>query len=211
METRTAHALIRFGLGRKGTQALPSDPQSWLAQQLEGPDPALRVAGATAAEGLLAIREQRRIRLAPDGNNPVRMLFRAEQAKYVANLLDTDMPFRERLVGFWANHFTVSLKRGEVAATAHAFVREAIRPHVTGRFGDMLLAVMRHPAMLMYLDNAASVGPDSFVGSRQRRGLNENLARECLELHTITPAAHYTQDDVTNFARVLTGWRASPG
>eukprot|EP01037_Dinobryon_pediforme_P005504 gene5505-5559_t len=204
METRTAHALIRFGLGRKGNEAVPSDPASWLARQLEGDDPALLVAGASATDGLLAIREQRRNRLAAD--NPVRTLFRAEQAKYVENLLTTDVPFRERLVTFWANHFTVSLKRGECAAVAHAFVREAIRPHVTGRFGDMLLAVMRHPAMLLYLDNAASFGPDSFVGSRQRRGLNENLARECLELHTVTPAAGYTQEDVTNFAKVLTGW-----
>jgi uncharacterized protein (DUF1800 family) len=206
METRTAHALIRFGLGRRGGEAAPSDPLAWLAQQLEGDDPALQVAGATAQDGMLAIREQRGNRLIPEQKNPVRVLFRAEQAKYVDNLLTTQTPFRERLVTFWANHFTVSLKRGECAAVAHAFVREAIRPHVTGKFGDMVLAVMRHPAMLIYLDNAGSVGPDSFVGSRQRRGLNENLARECLELHTVTPAAGYTQDDVTSFAKVLTGW-----
>ncbi len=206
METRTAHALIRFGLGRKGAEPLPADPQAWLAQQLEGPDPALRVPGASAEDGLLAIREQRARRLEKDGQNPIRSLYRAEQAKYVAHLLTTDVPFRERLVTFWANHFTVSLKRGECAATVHAFVREAIRPHVTGRFSDMVLAVMRHPAMLMYLDNATSFGPDSSVGSRQRKGLNENLARECLELHTVTPASGYTQADVTSFAKVLTGW-----
>ncbi len=206
METRTAHALIRFGLGRKGTGPLPADPQAWLAQQLEGPDPALRVAGASAEDGLLAIRKQRARRLEKDGQNPIRVLYRAEQANYVANLLTTNVPFRERLVTFWANHFTVSLKRGECAATAHAFIREAIRPHVTGRFSDLVLAVMRHPAMLMYLDNARSFGPDSFVGRRQRRGLNENLARECLELHTVTPASGYTQADVTAFAEVLTGW-----
>lgn len=206
METRTAHALIRFGLGRKGAEPLPTDPQVWLAQQLEGPDPALRVAGASAEEGLLAIREQRARRPEKDGQNPIRVLYRAEQAKYVANLLTTEMPFRERLVTFWTNHFTVSLKRGECAATAHAFIREAIRPHVTGRFSDMVLAVMRHPAMLMYLDNATSFGPDSFMGSRQRKGLNENLARECLELHTVTPLSGYTQADVTSFAKVLTGW-----
>ena len=70
----------------------------------------------------------------------------------------------------------------------------------------MLLAVMRHPAMLLYLDNVGSVGPDSPAGQRGKRGLNENLARECLELHTVSPAAGYTQADVTNFARVLTGW-----
>jgi uncharacterized protein (DUF1800 family) len=206
MESQTAHALIRFGLGRKGQQALPDNPQSWLAAQLEGPDPALAVSGATAADGLVAIREQRAKRQAPDGSTPIRTLYRAEQAKYVTNLLTTDTPYRERLVTFWANHFTVSLRRGECAAVAHAYIREAIRPHVTGRFSDMLLAVMRHPAMLLYLDNAGSVGPDSIVGARQRRGLNENLARECLELHTVTPAGGYTQEDVTSFAKVLTGW-----
>ncbi len=97
---------------------------------------------------------------------------------------------------------------------ACAFIEEAIRPHVTGRFEDMLFAVMRHPAMLMYLNNAASVGPDSVAGQRRHRGLNENLARECLELHTVSPAAGYTQADVTSFAKILTGWsidlRADP-
>jgi uncharacterized protein (DUF1800 family) len=208
MDTRTAQALVRFGLGRKGAEALPSDPPAWLASQLEGPDPALSVPGASTADGLLAIREQRERARAQNlgANPPIRTLFRAEQAKYVNNLLGTDAPFRERLVTFWANHFTVSLKRGEVAAVVHAYIREAIRPHVTGRFSDMLLAVISHPAMLIYLDNAASVGPDSFIGVKTRRGLNENLARECLELHTVTPASGYTQADVTAFANVLTGW-----
>lgn len=70
----------------------------------------------------------------------------------------------------------------------------------------MLLAVMRHPAMLLYLDNTQSFGPGSPVGLKQNKGLNENLARECLELHTVTPASGYTQVDVTEFARILTGW-----
>ena len=70
----------------------------------------------------------------------------------------------------------------------------------------MLLAVIRHPAMLIYLDNAGSVGPHSQAGQRGKRGLNENLARECMELHTVSPASGYTQADVTNFARILTGW-----
>jgi uncharacterized protein (DUF1800 family) len=87
-----------------------------------------------------------------------------------------------------------------------AFIEEAIRPNVTGRFETMLLAVMHHPAMLLYLQNAESVGPDSPAGRRGHRGLNENLARECMELHTVTPASGYTQADVTNFARILTGW-----
>jgi uncharacterized protein (DUF1800 family) len=109
-------------------------------------------------------------------------------------------------VWFWANHFTVSLRRGEVAPVIIPFIREAIRPYVTARFVDMLFAVMKHPAMLMYLDNASSVGPDSQDGLRGHRGLNENLARESLELHTVSPEAGYTQQDVTEYAKILTGW-----
>ena len=85
-------------------------------------------------------------------------------------------------------------------------MREAIRPHVSGRFADLLLAVARHPAMLLYLDNAVSIGPHSPAGLRTSRGLNENFARECLELHTIGRDAGYTQADVTAFAALLTGW-----
>lgn len=206
MDTRTAHALIRFGLGRRGAETLPGDLEAWLAAQLEGPDPALAIPGATTEQGVLAIRAQRADRGKEPRPTPIRDLFRAEQARYIDHLLTTDAPFRERLVTFWANHFTVSLKRGEIAGLVFPYIREAIRPHVTGRFTDMTLAVMRHPAMLLYLDNATSVGPDSFVGRQRKRGLNENLARECLELHTVTPAAGYTQADVTAFANVLTGW-----
>jgi uncharacterized protein (DUF1800 family) len=141
----------------------------------------------------------------------VRTLFKAEIDALVAHALATQTPFRERLVWFWANHFSVSLRGGRTGVTGGDFIRTAIRPHVTGRFGDMLLAVMRHPAMLMYLDNAGSIGPNSPVGLQRGRGLNENLARECLELHTVTPASGYTQADVTSFASVLTGWSISPG
>jgi uncharacterized protein (DUF1800 family) len=141
-------------------------------------------------------------------------VYRRDAIAELANALTTEAPFRERLVWFWTNHFTISLRRGQCAAVAGAFVEEAIRPHITGRFADMLMAVMRHPAMLMYLDNAGSVGPDSPAGERSHRGLNENLARECLELHTVSPAAGYSQADVTSFAKLLTGWsidlRADP-
>jgi uncharacterized protein (DUF1800 family) len=135
----------------------------------------------------------------------------AEKRTQLAWATQTPAPFRERLVWFWSNHFTVSLSRLECVPVAGAFVREAVRPHVTGRFQDMLLAVMRHPAMLMYLDNAASVGPDSPAGKRGGEGLNENLARECLELHTVSLAAGYRQADVTNFAKLITGWTVDYG
>src|SRR5262249_10391817 len=91
-----------------------------------------------------------------------------------------------------------------------AYEREAIRAQVLGRFGDMLLAAESHPAMLVYLDNARSIGPDSIAGLRQKRGLNENLAREILELHTLGVRSVYTQEDVTRFANVITGWTRVP-
>ena len=213
MDLPIAHALVRFGLGRRGTEKVPSDPGAWLRAQLHGPDSARFPAPPSTPAGLAALREDRENK--PEaGKSRGRAVFRQDATAQLANALTTPTPFRERLVWFWTNHFTISLRRGQCAALAGAFVEEAIRPHVTGRFADMLLAVMRHPAMLLYLDNAGSVGPDSPVGQRNKRGLNENLARECLELHTVSPAAGYTQADVTNFAKVLTGWsidlRADP-
>jgi uncharacterized protein (DUF1800 family) len=120
--------------------------------------------------------------------------------------IESDQPLRERLTAFWSNHFTVSVVRPIVLGIAGAFEREAIRPHVTGRFHDLLLAVVRHPAMLLYLDNAGSTGPNSRYGQLKGKGLNENLARELLELHTLGVDGGYTQADVTSFARILTGW-----
>ncbi len=197
--------MIRFGLGRRGNEAVPPDAAAWLAWQLNAADPALAQPGTSVAEGLEAIKARRRQKEGDKGT-PLRDIFRADSQAAFANMITTTMPFRERLVWFWANHFTVSLRRGETAGIVGAFVREAIRPHVTGRFEDMLVAVMHHPAMLMYLDNAQSIGPDSPAGTRTRRGLNENLARESLELHTLSPAAGYTQNDVTEYAKILTGW-----
>lgn len=118
----------------------------------------------------------------------------------------TDAAFLERLVMFWSNHFCVSANKGPVRGIAGAYEREAIRPHVLGRFADMLIAVEQHPAMLIYLDNAQSIGPGSKAGLSRGRGLNENLAREILELHTLGVGGGYTQDDVLNLARILTGW-----
>jgi uncharacterized protein (DUF1800 family) len=205
MDPRTAQALIRFGLGRRGAEPLPSDPAAWLIEQLRQPDPTRLDDPPSTTKGLAALRQDRETK-PPPGESQARALFRAEAAAQLANAATTAAPFRERMVWFWANHFTISRRRGECTAVAAAFVEEAIRPNVTGRFNDMLLAVMRHPAMLIYLDNQGSVGPDSPAGQRSHRGLNENLARECLELHTVSPAAGYTQADVTGFAKILTGW-----
>ncbi|MGE3065116.1 MAG: DUF1800 family protein [Hyphomicrobiaceae bacterium] len=135
-----------------------------------------------------------------------REAFRADAAARFQRATTTDDAFIERLVMFWSNHFCVSVTKAPVRGIAGAFEREAIRPHVLGRFGDMLKAVEQHPAMLVYLDNQVSIGPDSRAGMNRKRGLNENLAREILELHTLGVDGGYTQADVTEFARVLTGW-----
>jgi len=202
MDAQAMHALVRFGLGRRGMEPLPPDPQAWLEGQLAGPDPAqFPPTLPSVADGLTLLREQRKLK-----DKIVQPAFEADLHAQTAELITTAAPFRERLVWFWANHFTVSTRQGDTQAVVGPFLREAIRPHVTGPFFDMLLAVMRHPAMLMYLDNANSVGPNSVIGQRQHRGLNENLARECLELHTLSPEGGYTQADVTAFAAVLTGW-----
>lgn len=118
----------------------------------------------------------------------------------------TDTALLERLVNFWTNHFCVSALKGPTRGMVGAYEREAIRPFVLGKFGDMLKAVEQHPAMLIYLDNQLSFGPNSPAGKNQRKGLNENLAREILELHTLGVDGGYTQDDVTNLARIITGW-----
>ena len=125
--------------------------------------------------------------------------------------IETDQPFVERLVQFWSNHFAVSADKALVGPIAGLYEQEAIRPHVAGNFYDLLLAAERHPAMNMYLDNTTSMGPSStaasFARSRGRTlGLNENLAREILELHTLGVDGGYTQQDVTEFAKVITGW-----
>jgi len=205
MDLRTAHALVRFGMGGSGAEPPPADASAWLLNQLRHPDTSWTGPAPSSLEGLAAIREDRENRVA-GGPSRARALYQAQGTDAIARAVTTKAPFRERLVWFWTNHFTVSLRRGQCAGLAGSFVQEAIRPHVTGRFQDMVLAVMRHPAMLMYLDNAGSVGPDSMAGMRSHRGLNENLARECMELHTVSPASGYTQADVTAFARILTGW-----
>lgn len=211
MDARALHAVNRFGLGRRGDEPLPGNPEAWLAAQLEGPDPALAVPARSSAEGLVAWRED--LRRGNDGISASRKIYQEDGAALLDHVAATAAPFRERLAWFWANHFTVSTRRGAVVPLAHAFLREAIRPHVAGRFADMLAAALRHPAMLMYLDNTQSAGPRSPAGLRAERsaqaprvGLNENLARECLELHTVTPASGYRQDDVGQMARVLSGW-----
>ena len=140
---------------------------------------------------------------------PQQIYLQEAKARFDA-ALSAEIGFVERLVWFWSNHFCVSADKGPVRSLCGTFEREAIRPHVRGKFADMLLAVETHPAMLLYLDNAQSIGPHSFAGQRRGKGINENLAREIMELHTIGVRSGYSQADVTNFAKVITGWSIVP-
>ena len=143
----------------------------------------------------------------PQPLNVIQKTFRSEALARLQRAVLSDCGFTERLVVFWSNHFCISANKGELARMwAGSFEREAIRAHVLGRFADMLKAVAQHPAMLFFLDNQQSLGPDSRGGINRHRGLNENLAREIMELHTLGVGGGYTQDDVTSLARVITGW-----
>jgi uncharacterized protein (DUF1800 family) len=137
----------------------------------------------------------------PDPGRPIYL----EEAKIrIEAALDAEIGLTERLVWFWSNHFCISADK--IQSMSGAYEREAIRPHVLGRFADLLLAVEGHPAMLYYLDNFVSMGPNSIAGVNRSRGLDENFARETMELHTLGVHSGYTQDDVIAFAKVLTGW-----
>jgi uncharacterized protein (DUF1800 family) len=146
----------------------------------------------------------------PDGGTsapkvplPQQIILGEAKARFDA-AASAEIGFVERLVWFWSNHFCVAADKD--VAMVGAYEREAIRPNVLGRFADLLQAVESHPAMLLYLDNVQSMGADSIAGINRDKGLNENLARETLELHTVGVHGGYTQVDVTNFAKVLTGW-----
>ena len=164
--------------------------------------------------------------------NPVRDAYlphyRAQVLARAQSAALTTRPFAERLVHFWTNHFAVSADKGAVFGIAGTLENEAIRPNVNGRFVELLTAVEQHPAMIAFLDNQYSVGKESELAllaarrtARQRMGasdppkrdfgINENLAREILELHTLGVNGGYTQSDVTSFAQIITGWSIGGG
>ncbi|MGO8920629.1 MAG: DUF1800 domain-containing protein [Stellaceae bacterium] len=206
-------AATRLGFAaRQGDlAAIGRDPRGWALAQLSRR--AAPLPGDLPGSSVMVAAEfefHRDKRDDPDAkrdfNQRVKAVYLAEIAARTQAATASDAPLLERLCHFWSNHFTVSIQRPAIHGLAAAFEREAIRPHVTGRFADMLLAVARHPAMLLYLDNAQSIGPDSPVGMRRDKGLNENLGRELLELHTLGVDGGYTQADVEALARILTGW-----
>jgi uncharacterized protein (DUF1800 family) len=178
----------------------------------DGTEPSDELPPMGAAQGGVD-RDGARKAMEAEFNAPLRAIYLGEMEARTLAAVHSETPLYERMVAFWSNHFTVSVQRGEVAGLCGPFEREAIRPHVTGSFGAMLNAVMRHPAMLTYLDNARSIGPDSFAAWRnpdKHLGINENLGRELLELHTLGVGTGYTQADVIAMARMLTGWTVAP-
>lgn len=208
MDAQPVIAAIRFGQGRRPTDPVPTDPAAWLDSQLAPglPGPQLPDDLPATLPAIFAARQEDTAQRRAGGvgrPNQARII-REESLAAIALSIGGQQGFRERLAAFWGNHLTVD--RRKVPLFAGHYMREVIRPHITSRFEDMLVAMARHPAMLDYLDNNGSLGPNSPQGLRRRRGLNENLAREILELHTVTPAAGYSQADVTSFARILTGW-----
>ena len=229
----TAIAVNRFGLGaRPGDLARAGDdPKAWLLNQLQGPPrlPAELASLAGSAGILVEVQEAREERRearqrsadgeeVPGIGRVLRRHYMAQTGARYAIASSTDHPFNERLVHFWSNHFAVSADKTPIPAVAGAFENEAIRPNLSGKFHDLLLAAEKHPAMLLYLDNQRSIGPNSPAGRRANRrgpdrsvGLNENLAREILELHTLGVDAGYSQADVTEFARAITGWSIGGG
>lgn len=237
----SAIALNRFGLGAFPWQARPGNPKEWLTDQITRwnpglPDGTTLASRAEIVDDVVRYRDMLKRAKAGPAKGPApaestgggdakaqRQEARREagqfaRAQHVAQVgarvrsaVASDTPFAERLVHFWSNHFAVSADKMVTVALAGLLEFEAIRPHIFGRFEDMLVAVEQHPAMLLYLDQAQSVGPNSPFGSRaaargRKVGLNENLGREIMELHTLGVRTGYTQSDVTEFARALTGW-----
>ena len=224
MADRVSIAAFRFGYG------LPARPEMASAEgllaALAGPDEAAeRWPSITVADLMPVIEEFLRIKKAGKAE--------ADNARAKANLKDVagvsdqlavrgakaalaravgaEDPLRERLVQFWADHFTTVARNRIERALPATMIEEAIRPNLMRPFAEMLKAVVTHPAMLIYLNQASSVGPGSRLGMRQGKGLNENLARELLESHTLGVGAGYAQDDVRQMAELLTGLSLRPG
>ena len=234
-------AAHRFGLGEPSLSPIGNDAPGWLLAQIGPADPQRGEALASSAEGVKRYAEylqmQRQRTPAPEASasganggmaalrsteqqfgEHFRQIVQADLRAHLATAATTQRSFAERLALFWANHFTVSMAKASARGSVGSFEREAVRPFIAGPFETLLKNAVKHGAMLRYLDNDQSAGPNSRVVLRRVRsdeerapritGLNENLAREVLELHTLGAASKaYSQADVTAFAAVLTGWR----
>ncbi len=217
----------RFGYSETSLRAIQADPRGWVLAQFAKPAPFDASGLLDSASALKLTREVlRAARQTPSVDDktmpkdelgamtPSRQTLRQTNLRGLQrrwqHVVATDTPVAERWVQFWVNHFCVAATKGTTLALVWPHEIEAIRPHAFGAFKDLLRAAILHPAMLLYLDNAQSIGPDSPAGRKRDKGLNENLSRELLELHTLGVNGGYTQHDVTQTARLLTGWTVPP-
>lgn len=206
--------LNRFGYGVsfEGLEAFRPGSVGLLIDQIEHPEIPKQLADKTGLElshrFLAAVRANK----FKDVKKIVKKEMIKDYTSFVSDLvlqrMQTEQPFIERLVAFWSNHFTVSIDKPAILGMLRDYEYIAIRPHITGKFEDLLIAVVKHPAMLAYLDNWQSFGPNTPYTKfgRNRKGINENLAREIMELHTLGVDGGYTQKDVIELAKMLTGW-----
>lgn len=210
-------AEIRFGYGYNPDLTPPADAVAVL-ERLGARDRAAQrwPIDLYASRTPLIVEYQRLNKLRKTGDtqakaqhNALRKRVRADQMRYLNATLSravlSDGAFRERLTRFWADHFSVRGKQALTRQFVSPYVEEAIRPHLTGRFADLLKAAVTHPMMLLYLDQFRSIGPGSAGAKNGKRGLNENLAREVLELHTLGVEGEYSQTDVRQLAELFTG------
>jgi uncharacterized protein (DUF1800 family) len=227
-EIESFTAANRFGLGARPADVgrISPDPRGWLTRQIEQADsfqlddPSLP-GRSQVAQALTTFLIAQRDRMNSGPSNltaaeqvaavalPLRALNKIAADEILARTrhgLQTDSDFAERLVYFWSNHFTVAATKATTIPWVGNYEREVIRANLTGRFGDLLIAMAQHPGMLLYLDQTQSIGPNSLIGLRRNSGLNENLSREILELHTLGVQSGYSQTDVTELAKALTGW-----
>jgi uncharacterized protein (DUF1800 family) len=186
-----------------GYSVLGSSPAQ-LVREYPQPTPAARQRMAQGEMG-----RQEMMDMYPPGRRPAVITLQMQAARITRAVL-SERQLEEVMVDFWFNHFNVYARKGAVRWMLPAYEREAIRPHALGRFRDLVLATARHPAMLFYLDNWLSTRADLVVpggpNAGRRRGLNENYARELMELHTLGVDGGYTQRDVVEVARCFTGW-----
>ena len=216
-----AHALSRYGLGARPGDRLDIqiDPQGWVTDQLaaSADDSAAVDDRPTTKEAITKIYALKALEAEKSMGKDV--LDQVREARNVLNEtflgditarleqgFTTTTPVNERLVRFWGNHFSISAENALISPAIGAFERDVIRSNLNGSFYDLLLAAESHPAMIVYLNNEQSTGPNSTAGSRRNRGLNENFSREIMELHTVGVNGGYDQADVTSFAKILTGW-----
>jgi uncharacterized protein (DUF1800 family) len=204
LETILACNRFGLGVGRGDIERAQTDPRRFLLGQI-APDHALLRSGDLLSSAQIISETD----MASGANalaRRARDIISRESAERLRHGAQCETSFAERWARFWCNHFTVSARSVQLSSIAGAYEREAVRPHVFGSFSDLLKSATLHAGMLIYLDASRSIGPNSPAGRRRSAGINENLARECLELHTMGAGSGYAQQDIIELAKALTGW-----